>query len=252
MDLFDTLWELGDIAKDIVTFPFEVGKAVTELGEDIKETIVQDVQHKIEGNPDKPIRTSYTVKEEAENLISKSGNEYWDARDEFSTQWNRMTATAEKLQTERYTTYKLIGQAIRSKRLTELPSSIVPSQQPASIPSIDSIKFDFGTYLGSTSMRMEAAEEYLSKAKEYRIRVKTKIAELNQLKRLVLNVSAFQNEELEMLSLIRKSYENQNESTLLKSTEILRELASLCLDEVCEQTNTNYEHLLEKLKTLWM
>lgn len=252
MGFFDTLWELGDIAKDIVSLPFEIGKAATELGQDIKEAVIQDVQHKIEGNPDKPIRTSYTVKEEAEKLISKSGDEYWEARDKFSTQWNCMTSNAEKLQIERNNTYKLIGQALHSKSLRDLPSSSVPYQQPASMPAIDSTKFDCGTFLGNTSMRMEAAEEYLSRAKEYRIHVKTQIADLNRLKRLVMQVSAFQKEELEMLSLIRKSYENQNENTLLESTELLRQLATLCLDEVGEQTNTNYERLLGELKTLWI
>lgn len=252
MGFFDNLWELGDIAKDIVMLPFEIGKAATELGQDIKEAVVQDVKHKVSGTPEKPIRTSYTIRDEAEALIKKSQDEYWGARDKFDLQWKRMTAKSEKLLKIRAETYALIGQAIHSRKLVKLPSGSAATLDPPELPSLDTLKFDFGTYTGSTSIRMEAAEEFMAQAKEFRVAVKSRIAEINQLKRIVMNAAHFQKEEIEMLSAIQKAYQRKSEVKLIESADLLRDIASLCLREVNEQTNASYEQLLKKLKRLWM
>lgn len=250
MGFFDTLRELGDIAKDIVTLPFEIGKAAAELGQDIQEAVVQDVTHKIARTPEKPIRTSYTIRDEATALIQKSQDEYWAAMEKYALQWKRMISKSEKLLQSRTDTYAQIEHHVRSKRLAKLPSSSIPALDPPAVPSIDTVQFDFGTYTGMVSMRMEAAKEYLAKAKEYRLEVKAQIVEINQLKRLIMRVSAAQKEELEMLSAIRKACQRKSEAKLIQSADLLREIAALCLGEVSEQTNENYLILLKKLEKL--
>ena len=85
--VFDNLEILADIAKDIVSLPFQIGKEITELGNDIVETIGQDVQHKLEGTADKPLRTSYDIKREAEQTVERSQKEYWNAQDRLVRTW---------------------------------------------------------------------------------------------------------------------------------------------------------------------
>lgn len=74
-------------------------------------------------------------------------------------------------------------------------------------------------------MRMDVAEEYLAKAKEYDSDIRTIIAEINQVKRLITQLEHTQEEELEMLSMIREAYQRQSEE--------------------------QYQRLLEKLHGLW-
>ncbi len=100
-------------------------------------------------------------------------------------------------------------------------------------------------------MRIDAAEEYLARAKEYRVDTKAKIAEINQVKQLVIHLEHTQEEELEMLSMIREAYLKQSEDTLIESANLLRDIASLSAKEVCKQTDEQYERLLKALHGLW-
>lgn len=251
MGFKDTFLDWADIAKDIIALPFKVAGATTELTQDIGEMIAQDVKNKISGEPDKEIRTSYDVKEKAEKTVQESSGQFFAALGEYNNQWESTLSQAEEVRSVRAEVYALLGQTIRSKKLEELPDTSASSVDPPALPSIDALKFNLGTFTGSATMRRNAAEEYLAQAEEYRVEVKAKITEINQMKQLVIRLKHAQGEELEMLSAIREAYSRQSEATLIQSADLLRAIASLCVEEVCEQTDAQYDQLLAKLRILW-
>ena len=81
---------LADIVGDIVTLPVKVAHWSVELGNDITETVAQDIQNRIEGNPEQEARTSYTVRDEAEEIVAKSNARYHDALGGMNRDWNAM------------------------------------------------------------------------------------------------------------------------------------------------------------------
>ena len=77
----DDLAILADIVGDIVSLPVKVVQWSAELGNDITETVAQDIQNRIEGNPEQEARTSYTVRDEAEVIDSKNNTRYNETQD---------------------------------------------------------------------------------------------------------------------------------------------------------------------------
>lgn len=253
MSFFDIVDGLLDIGKDIAMLPVEIGKAATELGNDLTEMVVQDTKNKISGESQKEIRTSYDIRDEAEKIIQTSKDKYIRTKNSLDSVWDDINTESMALSKNRDAVYKLMGQAIQSICLPKLFSPSASSIHYPTIPTLDSLQFDLGTYLGvvGTSMRMDAAEEYLQSAKEFRTKVSFTISQINCLKKDMLAISQAHKEEQKMLELIQSTYAKQSESILIQSSGILREISSLLLDEVTSQTAKKYQNYLEQLKTLW-
>lgn len=81
MGLFDILADFADIGKDIIMLPVEIGKAAVECATDINETIAQDVKNKVNGSPDKTIRTSFDIRNEADQIINSVNESFYKAKD---------------------------------------------------------------------------------------------------------------------------------------------------------------------------
>lgn len=253
MGFFDAIGDLLDIGKEIVMLPAEIGKATLELGSDIAEAVTQDVKNKVTGEPQKEIRTSYDVRDQAEKLIQSSQSEYTRAKDKLDSAWNSMNTQSRALAEKRSTVYKLMGQVLHS---ICLPKLLTPNDAPIHypvIPTLDSLQFDLGTHFGlaGINMRMDAAEEYLQRAEEFRVEVKYMVSQINCVKKSILAISQAHEEEEKMLDVIHRTYTKQAESTLIQSTEILREISSLLLEEVTSQTASKYQDYLGQLKILW-
>ena len=253
MGFFDTLGELLDIGKDIVMLPAEIGKAATECGSDIAEAVTQDVKNKVSGESYKEIRTSYDVRDEAEKIIKSGQNEYIRAKERLDSAWEGMISESKTRSQRRTDVYKRMGKAIHSVYIPKLPAPNESSIHYPTIPTLDSLRFDLGTYAGlvGAGVRMDVAEEYLQSAKEFRVEVKRTVSQINQLKKSVQAISQAHEEEHQMLVLIQRTYVKRAESTLIQSAEILREISILLLDEVTLQTTKKYQDYLEQLKRLW-
>ncbi len=243
--------ELFDIVGDVVALPFKIAGAVVEFGNDVGELVAQDVKNKIEGNPEEPIRTSYDVRDEADKIIDTARKDFSSARCDLDSAWYETSKNAGKVADRRQEVYALLGKAT-SSALTELPDKQLRLLYPSSAPSVD-VDFHIGTFAGAlgTNMRMEAAEEYLLEANEYRVETMRLIADVNALRRTVLNVSDAQKEEMAMLDMIQSAYQAKSRSVLTESAGLLREIAELCVQEVCSNTDSKYQDLLRRLKQLW-
>lgn len=174
--------DLLDIIGDIVTLPLEIGHLVVEGGNDIVETVAQDIQNRIEGNPEQEVRTSYTVRDEADKIISRSNRRYNEALERMHQDWNAMLQERQTVCAKREEVYRMVGKAISSRESTKLPSGrdLMPKTPPC--PSIDSLGFNLGTYMGlpAAKMRMEIAEEYCQKAKEFQAEMNRCVAEIHR------------------------------------------------------------------------
>ena len=200
--------DLLDIIGDIVTLPLEIGHLVVEGGNDIVETVAQDIQNQIEGNPEQEVRTSYTVRDEADKIISRSNRRYNEAFERMHQDWNAMLQERQKVCAKREEVYRMVGKAISSRESTKLPSGrdLMPKTPPC--PSIDSLGFNLGTYMGlpAAKMRMEIAEEYYQKAKEFRAEMDRCVGEIHQIQYRVKSVQNAQEEEMQMLQIIQRTY----------------------------------------------
>lgn len=246
-------FDLADIAKDIVMLPFEIGKAIVEGGADIAEATTQGIKNAASGEPEKEIRTSYDVKEDADKRIEESNRKYYGAKNDLGSAWYDMRQREEKVVEKRTEVYQLLGKKIHSKKLPALPDYMGSPQSCPNAPAIDSLGFDFGTALGlaGTKMRMEAAEEYLEKAKDYQVEIKGCVEVIRQMKRTISDVESAQKEELKLLDIIQKTYERQTEASLLQCADALRELAQLGIREVTDETARKYAAVLKKLNEQW-
>lgn len=245
--------DLFDIIGDIVTLPLEIGHLVVEGGNDIVETVAQDIQNRIECNPEQEVRTSYTVRDEADKIISRSNRRYNEALERMHQDWNAMLQERQKVCAKREEVYRMVGKAISSRESTKLPSGrdLMPKTPPC--PSIDSLGFNLGTYMGlpAAKMRMEIAEEYCQKAKEFQAEMNRCVAEIHRIQHLVKSVQNAQDEEIKMLQIIQSTYRNRSATVLKESNALLYQIAELCLKEVSDQTALRYQELLQSLERLW-
>ena len=249
---FGLFSDIFDIVKDIVTLPLKVADATIELGSDIKEVVVRDIQNKIEGNPDKEIRTSYDIRNDAQKIISTSNVQYNNAVSQLDDAWRKMNNDASALAQKRRDVYAMIGRAIYTEPVETLPSLSDRVFSTPSIPSLDSFKFHLSTYLGvGMSMREEMAESYYTDAQKYKIEIQGCVNNLNVLKRAAMDVTNAQEEELAMLQTIEKTYMRQPQNTLIACAEILHSITILCMEEVGEHTKTKYQNLICNLRELW-
>ena len=149
--------------------------------------------------------------------------------------------------------YTLLGQAVHSGSVELLPVYDAVSFQYPTLPDSNDSKFDLGTYIGvaGTKLRQEAAEEYLLRAKEYRVEIQACISSVNLLHRRVKSLAAAHEEERKMLEIIRQTYQTHSKDALRKSADLLRAIADTCLSEVSVYTNEKYEALLSQLKQMW-
>lgn len=243
--------ELFDIAGDIVSLPFKIAGAAIECANDIGEAVEQDIRNKISGMPDEPTRTSYDVRNEADKIVDSARNDFCEARSELDTVWYNTSQEAIKVAEMRRNVYDLLGRAT-STSLVELPSQQLRLLYPSNAPYVD-VDFNIGTFVGAwgTNMRMEAAEDYLLKANEYRCEVGNLVNKVNSLRRTVLNISDAQEEELAMLGAIKNAYKVKTKNVLTESADLLRQIAELCVQEVGANTDSKYKELLYQLKRLW-
>lgn len=245
--------DLVDIAATIASVPFGVAKIIIEGGADIAETAAQGIKNAASGEPEKEIRTSYDVKEDADKRIEESNRKYYGAKNDLDSAWYEMRQREEKVVKKRTEVYQLLGENIHSKKLPALPDYMGSPQSCPNAPAIDSLGFDFGTALGlaGTKMRMEAAEEYLEKAKDYQVAMKGCLEQVRQMKRTIRAVEGAQKEELKLLDIIQETYERQTEASLLQCADALRELAQLGIREVTDETARKYAAVLKKLNDQW-
>ena len=108
-------FDLADIAKDIVMLPFEIGKAIVEGGADIAEATAQGIKNAASGEPEKDIRTSYDVKEDADKRIEESNRKYYGAKNDLDSAWGDMHRREERVVEKRTKVYQLLGEKIHSK-----------------------------------------------------------------------------------------------------------------------------------------
>ena len=109
-------FDLADIAKDIVMLPFEIGKAIVEGGADIAEATAQGIKNAASGEPEKEIRTSYDVKEDADKRIEESNLKYYGAKNDLDSAWGDMHRREERVVEKRTKVYQLLGEKIHSKK----------------------------------------------------------------------------------------------------------------------------------------
>ena len=245
--------DLVDIVGDIVTLPLEIAHLAVECGNDIAETVTQDIQNRVEGNPEQETRTSYTVRDEADEIVSRSNKRYNEALDRMNQDWNAMLQERQKVCAKREDVYRMIGKTISSGALVELPSGRELMPETPVCPSIDSLGFNIGTYMGlpAAKMRMEIAEEYYQQAKEFRAEMDRCIGEIRQIQYRVKSVRNAQEEEMKMLQIIQITYQKQSASVLKESNDLLYQIAELSLQSVSDQTAKRYQELVQTLKQLW-
>ena len=106
--------------------------------------------------------------------------------------------------------------------------------------------------LSAAQMRMEIAEEYYQKAKQFRAEMDQCIGEIHQVQYRVKAVRDAQEEEMVMLRIIQTTYQNQSASVLAESNTLLYQIAELGLQEVSDQTAKRYQELVQTLKRLWL
>lgn len=251
MGFFDALWDITDIAKDIVTLPVKIVGAAIECATDINEAVAQDVKNKMGGTPDMPIRTSYDIRDDANRIIESANKKYYKGKSRLTSSWDSASQEARCVSQKRAEVYQLLGQAT-STTLLKLPEQPVEIAYPSDAPYIDS-SFDIGTYFGllGINARMDAAEEYLQEAEEYRANVNSLINDINLLRQTVLNVSYAQKEELAILDTIQAAYCTRNREVLAQSADLLHEIAALFVKEMSSNTERSYNNLLRHLKSLW-
>lgn len=249
----DDLAILADIVGDIVSLPVKVVQWSAELGNDITETVAQDIQNRIEENPEQEARTSYTVRDEAEEIVSKSNTRYHEALGGMHRDWNAMLQERQKVGEKREEVYRMIGKTLSSGALVKLPSGREIEPETPACPTMDSLGFNLGTYMGlpAAKMRMEIAEEYCQKAKEFQAEMNRCVAEIHRIQHLVKSVQNAQDEEMKMLQIIQSTYQNRSATVLKESNALLYQIAELCLKEVSDQTALRYQELLQSLERLW-
>lgn len=252
MGLFDTLGEIFDIAVDIVTLPVKIAGAAVETATDISEHVVTDVHNKVTGKGEQDIETSYDVRDKADKMVEEINKKYWSAQEALNTAYSALKESIKATAALRSRVYVLLGRR-NGGELRPLPDETDLMLQRPSLQGIDSLQFNLGTTLGNAGikLRMEAAQEYLSNAKDYKNDVAEKIASINQLRRRVISLKNALKEEVELLTVIEQGCALASRECVGETIGLLQEVSKSCLSEVDENTEAHYRILLSQIRALW-
>ncbi len=100
--LGDVFEAIGDLAEILVEGGVELHQIVRDTGNDIAEATVQQVKNTLNGEGDKGIRTSYDIRDEAKERISKINREYRDTKDDFHQTWEKIKSYYYEVSKMRY------------------------------------------------------------------------------------------------------------------------------------------------------
>lgn len=127
MGLFDFIADMADIVKDIAMLPVEIGKATVELGQDLTEVVTQDISNKVSGTPNAPIRTSFDIRNEADEVIKSANDSFYTAKNKLTSEWSRTSKRAKQVAEKRNVVYQLLGRATSTalEKLPEQPFELI-------------------------------------------------------------------------------------------------------------------------------
>ncbi len=242
---------IGELAEILVEGGVEFCQIVRDSGNDIAEAAVQEVKNFINGESNKAIHTSYDIKKESQERIFKINQKYYNKKKDVQQLWEKIRSYSDEVSKKRNQVYWMLGTAMHNSHLIALPNADSFQINLPDSPFINNLLFELGTTLGSTSLRMKAAEDYEQESKEHEVKVKSIINEMNQIERRAIAFKHLLEEESTMLESIESSYLQQSEGVMEETVQILRSIANECINTINSKTQKGYFDLLNQLRKLW-
>lgn len=225
-------------------------QAIDDAREEAKEIMTDGVVEMVfKGNED--YQTSFEKREKADRIIQQERSKYNRACEQVNQEIAALNAHIEESQRRK----RKLLQGIRSKLSVQSIGISGIFQNNFSVPEMQFQGFldmAFDSLLGKTSAdaRKESADAYLEDARDYRVQVSGKIAELHSVSAKIACVETILTEERTLLDGLEKSLA-VNRS--LEYAQIARKLQVLVSTYIIEQTgnpNSVYQKTLDELKTL--
>ena len=225
-------------------------QAIDDAKEEAKEIMTDGVVEMVfKGNED--YQTSFEKREKADRIIQQERSKYNRACEQVNQEIAALNAHIEESQRRK----RKLLQGIRSKLFVQSTGISGIFQNNFSAPEMQFQGFldmAFDSLLGKTSAdaRKESADAYLEDARDYRVQVSRKIAELHSVSAKIACVETVLTEERTLLDGLEKSLA-VNRS--LEYAQIARKLQVLVSTYIIEQTgnpNSVYQKTLDELKTL--
>ena len=240
--LTDEVGTLVEGTADLVSFT--VGGLTELMTDGVKEMF-------IDGNTN--YKTSYELKEEAQNRISKARSRLQSRYDEMEKKVKTFNEYAESVHTQKVALAERLGMragdkctfSYRSNRYISTPSYFYsPSVNP-----------DIAPFLGLNELtdirgRKESAKDYLEDARDFEVEASGKIAEVN---RAIALIEALREDLYEEEQIIRRLNEAVAYNRTLDRTEVGRQLQVLIAEYVLSEKgerNEVYRQGVEKLRQL--
>lgn len=204
-------------------------------------------------NKNSGYKTSFEKREEAEKIISKENSRYFHVK-------NRVNAEVKALNQHIISNYSI------KQRL----SSVIKMKinQPDEVKtlggwnvSMPEITFDYSlsilhTIFGSNfednsdQMRKRAFDEYLEDAKDYKVQIESKIAELNKISSKINYLETILDEEEQLLKSLDSSISMKRDSQYRVIFDAIHTLLSVYIADQTGNPNSEYVKTLDSLKHL--
>lgn len=242
MFLREKIKKSDSITGDILNL---IDDSKNEFNELITDGFVEMV---LKGNKD--YKTSYEIRDDADQIIQNATNKYRNTCIEFNSYIESLNNKIKKINNQKFQLARMLGKRIKmmdsfnSINLTVLK----PSYEEFTIEKL----LICSPFLNEKEERKRRSSEYMENAKDFKINIELEIALIHNTRVFLEAIEQNLNEEKQLLDALNKSILN-NQLSHNSYTPALRELHILISQFILDENgvrNTNYARAYNKLKQI--
>lgn len=242
---------IREVIKDSDTLAGEFLRTVDDAKEEFHELCTDGfVEMVIKGNKD--YKTSFEIKEEADEKIAEARGRYQERCYEFNKYLEVLNNRINNLYVQKVELAKKINQTVSSMPNMPQISSYTYSPSYSYKKSTISMLCEYSGMgkVSDVKGRKDSANEYLEDAKDFEVEISGKIAEINRVEAFLDTVKMNLDEEEILLSALKDSMAMNREIAYNKVAEQLHILISEYILDSNGQKNAKYLEAIAQLKKI--
>lgn len=242
---------LREAVKNSDTIAGELLRTVDDTKDEFHELCTDGfVEMVIKGNKD--YKTSYEIKDAADEKISKAKRRYQERSYEFNEYLKEINKKINGLYKKKIELAKSMNQRVGSMpNMPEISSNTYSPSYSYKQSTITMLCDCLG--MGEVSDikgRKDSANEYLEDARDFEVEISGKIAEINRVQAFLDTIKINLNEEEALLVALKNSMNKKRDIEYNKVAEQIHILISEYILDTNEQKNKKYMEAIEQLKKI--
>lgn len=249
MGLFDIFEGAFEIVKATGELAVGLGQVAVESTAELGEIITDGVKGKVDQN----YKTSFEIKDEARRIESNAEHKFSVKKEEVGNKLKYIQNKENELYTKRNHVLSLLKLSNNNSNSLS-PFFDITVKNNLSGAYFDRQKFDFYSYILNgplfTGMRKECANDYLENAKDFKVEVDSKIAQMNIALSKLKDLEFQFEEEYSLLGSLESLYSNLNSTNKNTIYGLIESIMKMNIVDCDVNINGEYIKKINEIKNI--